>query len=94
MSRSLTLAAVVFAGCCLSGAVAGVMVNRSHLPAAPGCTTDSDCAARYPGTNGGPEPLSPAVLVGLGCEGPDPVAVAFEEDRLPRCLTIERHALH
>jgi hypothetical protein len=31
------------------------------------------------------------VLVGQGCEGPDPIAVALEEDLLPRCERIDRH---
>ena len=32
-----------------------------------------------------------AVLVGQGCEGPDPIAVAVEEDLLPRCERIDVH---
>lgn len=56
------------------------------------CVTDAQCAAEYPGTNGDPEPVQ-SVLVGLGCEGPSPAAVAFDEDHLPRCATIERHNL-
>lgn len=31
------------------------------------------------------------VLVGRGCEGPSAIAVAVEEDILPRCQLIERH---
>jgi len=31
------------------------------------------------------------VLVGFGCESPSSVAVATEEDLLPRCAEIERH---
>jgi uncharacterized membrane protein len=31
------------------------------------------------------------VLVGFGCESPSSIAVATEEDLLPRCAEIERH---
>ena len=31
------------------------------------------------------------VLVGQGCDGPDPIAVAVEEDLLPRCDHIDVH---
>jgi hypothetical protein len=34
-----------------------------------------------------------AVLVGVGCDGPEPIAVAVEEDLLPRCESIEVHAV-
>lgn len=37
---------------------------------------------------------SRSILVGTGCEGEWPIAVATEEDRLPVCASIERHALH
>lgn len=33
------------------------------------------------------------VLVGTGCEGHSTIAVAYEEDRLPRCAVIERHVV-
>ena len=39
---------------------------------------------------GGPERT---VLVGAGCWGRSDVAVAHEEDELPLCARIERHAL-
>lgn len=32
-----------------------------------------------------------SVLVGQGCEGPDPIAVAVEEDLLPICKRIDVH---
>lgn len=32
-----------------------------------------------------------SVLVGQGCEGPDPIAVAVEEDLLPICERIDVH---
>lgn len=35
--------------------------------------------------------IRPTVLVGEGCEGPSSIAVATEEDRLPRCTRIEVH---
>lgn len=31
------------------------------------------------------------VLVGTGCDGPSPIAVAIEEDLLPACEAIEVH---
>jgi len=34
---------------------------------------------------------SQTVLVGFGCESPSSVAVATEEDLLPKCAEIERH---
>lgn len=34
---------------------------------------------------------SSEVLVGIGCEGPSFIAVAIEEDMLPRCASIEVH---
>jgi hypothetical protein len=33
------------------------------------------------------------ILVGTGCEGPSPIAVAREEDCLPYCADIQRHTL-
>lgn len=34
-----------------------------------------------------------SVLIGVGCDGPHLLAVAYEEDRLPACVSIERHTL-
>lgn len=33
------------------------------------------------------------VLVGQGCEGPSAIAIALEEDMLPKCKTIDAHIL-
>ena len=37
--------------------------------------------------------LTESVLIGTGCEGPTNIAVAREEDELPKCSSIERHVL-
>lgn len=31
------------------------------------------------------------ILVGTGCEGPSSIAVAYDEDLLPRCAQIDVH---
>lgn len=40
-----------------------------------------------------PYPAEIRVLVGTGCEGPSDIAVAWEEDMLPRCDRIEAHVV-
>lgn len=41
----------------------------------------------------GPVPVETRVLVGTGCEGPSDIAVAWEEDMLPRCDRIDVHTI-
>lgn len=31
------------------------------------------------------------ILVGTGCQGESPIAVAYEESAMPECASIERH---
>lgn len=88
--RALLAGSALAVVACLAG-VGAASLSPGH---ARQCSTDTECAWMH-GGNGGPEPdLSEGVLVGLYCEGPSLVAVAREEDRLPRCGSIQRHALH
>lgn len=58
----------------------GEILTRVDPATRLGCSTDSEC-----------EGVPRRVVVGVGCEGPSRIAVALEEDMLPRCAVVEGH---